>query len=618
MGLSRAIRGLVAVLVALGAVAPAAHASLGVPAGGPAIPYTSLAAFEAAAGGSDNGAIAGEQGSGFRHINWDAVALNGSDPASTAIPGGHTVAVARGLLQPWGIELGPEIAVANDGFRSVSSNASFTPFSAPNMWGPFNSTTAEFDIVAPGGEGSTPTVAQTRGLGIVFLGASGSTQIQYYNGDILLGSVPAPAPAGATSFAGLLFPDPVVTRVVVLLGGAEIFAFDGSTVTPGGPNPVAGDDVVLAEPAPARGALTATAGVPVTATLDTFTESNPNATPTAQIDWGDGTRSTGTIAPGSGGVFVVSGSHAYAQTGSYTATVTVDDLVGPEQTRQTSIRVGTRTTTTNLSCSPSSVAVSASTTCTATVTDVAGGSATAPAGLIAFSSPTPSAAFAQNGACLLGPTAVTGVSSCTVLFTPGQLPEAGPRRHRLRRGQRAHGRERDRHRDRPRATLHAEGPDAAATVTGPRRSRDVRRSVGRRYRRQGVGRPSGTAQAVPAPVRHGPLIGRRGATDGVAGQAVAGRPPDAAGGPPPSPARVAEADAHRELTRDDQDHDHPSLGAQGVLTRDRIRRTWRPRSSGSAPGGTSPPWPARRGSARAPGRRRERGTDAGCRGGGWS
>jgi hypothetical protein len=66
--------------------------------------------------------------------------------------------------------------------------------------------------------------------------------------------------------------------------------------------------------------------------------------------------------------------------------------------------------------------VSAGTTCTATVSDAAGGSATAPTGVVSFASPTPAAAFPQSGACLLGPTAPTGVTSCALQFAPGQLP----------------------------------------------------------------------------------------------------------------------------------------------------------------------------------------------------
>ena len=58
-------------LAALGVAAPAAHAVLTVP---PPTPFTSLPAFEAQAGGADNGTTPGEQGSGFRHLTWDAIA----------------------------------------------------------------------------------------------------------------------------------------------------------------------------------------------------------------------------------------------------------------------------------------------------------------------------------------------------------------------------------------------------------------------------------------------------------------------------------------------------------------------------------------------------------------
>ncbi len=423
----------------LGCAAPAAHASLGVPTGGPPATFSgagtgtanALASFEAAIGGADNGTSAGEQGSGFRRVGWDTVALDGSEPGSTAIPGGHTVAVSRSRLEPWGIELGPEIAVADDGFHSVNSGAQFTPFTTPNVWAPFNSNTAEFEIVAPEGQSATPAPAVSRGLGGVFLNVSqaNTTEIQYYNGDILLGHVFAPVDAGGPSFAALLFADPVVTRVVVTLGTGAIFSFDGSSAAagPSTSDLVAGDDVALAEPAPARGALTATAGVPLTAALDAFTESNPNATPHAAIDWGDGTSTTGTITTGAGGTFLVAGDHAYARPGSYLAQVTVDDASGPEQTREITVAVGSRATATALTCSPTAVAVSAITTCSATVSDAAGVGASAPSGLVSFASPTPAAAFPQSGACLLGPTAVAGVSSCSIQFTPGQLPPSQAR-----------------------------------------------------------------------------------------------------------------------------------------------------------------------------------------------
>jgi hypothetical protein len=431
-----------------------------------------MAAFEAAAGGADNGATAGEQGSGFRHVTWDGLAANGSDPGATAIPGGHTAAVSTNRLQPWGIALGPQIAVADDGFASVNSHAGFTPFSPPNAWAPFNTNTAELTIVAPGASAPTTTPAITRGLGVAFLNVTlpKTTEIQYYNGDILLGE--AFAPVGTSSFAGLLFPDPVVTSVLITLGTAQIFDFDGGAATAVGQdsttsNIVAGDDVVLAEPAPARGNIATTAGVPVIAALDSFIETSPKAAPHALIDWGDGTWSAGTITPGPSGTFVVAGNHAYVHAGSYLAEVTVDDSGGPEQTKQTEIVVGPRASTTSLTCSPSPVAVSAATTCTATVADVGG--ALTPSGLVSFSTSTPGASFGQDGGCLLGPTAIPGVSVCSVAFTPGQLPPRQARAVAIYGGDGAHS-----------------GSGGSATV-GVRAQRCSVRALSRRLRRAGLG-----------------------------------------------------------------------------------------------------------------------------------
>jgi len=70
--------------------------------------------------------------------------------------GGHTAAVSSSRLQPWGLELGPAVAVANDGFKSVNSHAGFSP---PNLWAPFNSNTTEFQIVAPAPQASAPVPA---------------------------------------------------------------------------------------------------------------------------------------------------------------------------------------------------------------------------------------------------------------------------------------------------------------------------------------------------------------------------------------------------------------------------------------------------------------------------
>ena len=449
--MGRAIWGLLVVAVAVacacGALAPAAQASLSVPSttftgsstGGTSVP-AALTNFKGAAGGADNGTALGEQGSGFRQLTWDGIAVDGSDPGSTAIAPGKVVAVARSRVQPWGLELGPNVAVANDGFASVNSHAGFAPFSPPNEWAPFNSNSAELQIVDPLAQTSSPAPAVTRGIGVVFLNVkTAGTTIQYYSGNSLL--TQASAPLGDASFVGVLFRDPVVTRVVVTLGTATMFNFDGS---PGGQDPttlVAADDVVLAEPGAGEPTVAATAGVPVSPALDSFTDTNSGATAsdfTATVDWGDGTRSSGMIAPATGGGFVATGSHAYAQAGRYSATVTVDDVSGSELTTQALIQVAPRASTTGVTCSPSPVAVTASTICTTTVSDAGAGGPIAPTGTVAVSSPTAGASFADDFGCVLGATQTPGVAICEVQFTPSQLPPAHARIDAVYGGDGAH------------------------------------------------------------------------------------------------------------------------------------------------------------------------------------
>jgi hypothetical protein len=421
---------------ALAATAPAAQATLTVPSS----TYTgsgALAQFEAAVGGADNGTAAGEQGSGFRHWTPAGIAVDGSDPGSTAIPGGHTAALSPSRLQPWGIELGPDVAVANDGFESVNSHAGFSP---PDLWAPFNSNTTTLQVVVPTSQTGARVPAVTRGLGVEFVNVENAgTTIQYYSGDALIGQVSATQ--GATSFAGVLFSEPVVTRVVITLGTAEIFAFNGAGVMPGGTDPTtlaAGDDVLLAEPGAGEASAAATAGVPVSLTLTSF-ESNDGAS--ATIDWGDGAEDAGTLVavPGEPDMFVLDGSHSYALPGTYTADVTVEDISGSKFETQAQITVAPLATTTSVTCSPATVAVSAATVCSAIVTDAGAGSASGPTGLVTFNSPTAGAVFPGTGSCILGATAMPGTSLCMVQFEPTQLPPGQARIVATYGGDDAHG-----------------------------------------------------------------------------------------------------------------------------------------------------------------------------------
>jgi hypothetical protein len=421
VAVQRAIWGLLAAVAVLGASASVARASLTVPS----TTFTGsggLVQFEASVGGVDNGTAAGEQSNGFRHWTPAGIAVNGSDPGSTAIPGGHTAALSASRLQPWGIELGPDVAVANDGFESVNANAGFSP---ADLWAPFNSNTATLQVVAPTSLTGAPVPAVTRGLGVEFVNVENSgTTIQYYSGDAPLLAQPLQVPTGSTSFAGVLFSEPVVTRVVITLGTADIFGFDGANVIPDNtPSSTlaAGDDVVLAEPGAGQATAATTAGVPVGLNLTTF-ESNDGAS--ATVDWGDGTQAAGTVisVPGDPGTFMAGASHSYALPGTYTAKVTVEDISGSEFETQAEITVAPRASATSVTCSPSTVSVSATTVCAAVVSDASTGSPTAPTGVVTFESPTAGGLFPGAGSCTLGATARPGASMCVVQFEPSQRP----------------------------------------------------------------------------------------------------------------------------------------------------------------------------------------------------
>jgi hypothetical protein len=299
-----------------------------------------MVAFQSAIGGIDNGTTAGEQVGGFRQISWDDVKLDGTDSGSAVITPGHVVAVPFNRMSGRGVTFGAPLAVANDSFASVNPHAAglFHAFSAPNIAAPFNGNQLSLKVVNPG---SVPTQPQaSRGLGFVFLNVRqlGFTTITYLNGSAVLDTVDVPASgsAGRPVFAGDLFSKPVVTDVVITLGGASIFSFDGTTATSGpadgvSTNLVALDDAILAEPAPLDANISTVAGSRLSGPVAHFTDTDPNGNARdyqADIDWGDGTRSTGTIAADSTGGFTVAGSHTFARSGLYRVVVTVLDFGG--------------------------------------------------------------------------------------------------------------------------------------------------------------------------------------------------------------------------------------------------------------------------------------------------
>lgn len=74
--------------------------------------------------------------------------------------------------------------------------------------------------------------------------------------------------------------------------------------------------------------FTGTEPAAVSGMLATFTDPDPNAAAaeySASVDWGDGSTTAGAVSGPGGGPFTVSGSHTYADEGSYPITVTITD-----------------------------------------------------------------------------------------------------------------------------------------------------------------------------------------------------------------------------------------------------------------------------------------------------
>lgn len=320
--------------------------------------------FEAAIGGTKNTAAAPQNG-GFRVINWDGVKVDGTDNVAgptTVITLGHMVGIPLNRFQGNGVFFGAIYAVSNDGFVDVNPNVTglFPAFSTPNTFAMFNDNGIDFTFIAPSSPSTGPVSAASRGFGAIFLNVQQpGTTITYFHGSTVIDTlnVPTNPTAGSAVFAGELFNSPEVTNVLLTLGNGAIFKFDGTTITSGGTNTasnnlVAVDDWVFPEPVPitngtnipvsapigvAPGTLNAavlvhaTAGQAFTGVAATFSDHDPNGNAadfTANINWGDGHSSNGTISADGHGGFNVMGTNTYANAGSFSIAVQIQDFGG--------------------------------------------------------------------------------------------------------------------------------------------------------------------------------------------------------------------------------------------------------------------------------------------------
>lgn len=96
--------------------------------------------------------------------------------------------------------------------------------------------------------------------------------------------------------------------------------------------PVTVDDALLTPSGLTFGAVE---GATFSGTVASFTDANPYpqlSSFSATIDWGDGSSSSGSVAPNGAGGFDVQGTHAYAEEGNHPVAVTINDTGGSQAT----------------------------------------------------------------------------------------------------------------------------------------------------------------------------------------------------------------------------------------------------------------------------------------------
>lgn len=248
--------------------ATAAQAASAFSGAGTADATTAFNAFRTAAG-TDNGVTATPQTGGRREINWDAVLLNGADfnNNTTLIVPNKITGIPVNRFQARGLSFGEVLAVSNDGFASANANAAnqFPAFSTANTFAAFNSNKYTVNFVLASAPTTTPVQAASRGFGAIFLDVeqANSSSIEYFNGALSLGKFfVTPGASGQPEFLGVLFNAPVVTRVVVTTGTAQVFNFSNGQVTSGPAESATTDlavvdDFVYAEPVTNTASLSA-------------------------------------------------------------------------------------------------------------------------------------------------------------------------------------------------------------------------------------------------------------------------------------------------------------------------------------------------------------------------
>ncbi|HJT34020.1 MAG TPA: DUF4214 domain-containing protein [Pirellulales bacterium] len=278
------------------------------------------------------------------------VGINGTTPGT-----GYSQLIAGGGVNLNGATLGGSAGftpIAGQTFEIIN-NTSANPISGTFAGLPEGAHVAlgnaQFTISYTGGDGNdvvltavnaTPTVS-----GVVpprLVEGSGDTTITVNGTGFVNGStVQFNGQPLTTTFVS-------ATQLTAVVPAADMSEEGAGSVTVVTPGPGGGTSTATSVPiddAPLTAmavTLSATEASSLTGAVASFTDADPNGTVsdyTATIDWGDGTSVTGSIAAGTSGGFDVSGTHAYAEDGTYTVSVKITDAGGATATATSSVTV---------------------------------------------------------------------------------------------------------------------------------------------------------------------------------------------------------------------------------------------------------------------------------------
>lgn len=206
-----------------------------------------LEAFRALLGNPINGTAPGQQLTGHREINWDAVpaaVTNVIDFPATFF----NVNSPRGLVYD---QVSRGLEVSDNRFTDINPTyaSEFNPFSGQKMFSAIGNNEASVQFLVAG----SSERATVRGIGVVFLDVDSKDS----SGIILIGEdgstlgrilAPARSDARGASFVGVVFQNPLIARARIVAGDG-VLSPDEDDVSQGGRHDlVVMDDFLYGEP----------------------------------------------------------------------------------------------------------------------------------------------------------------------------------------------------------------------------------------------------------------------------------------------------------------------------------------------------------------------------------